>query len=326
MAALTDLRQAGAGLSIGPFGVSASDKATLRVRLLALPAADQVNVLKTAAQLMPAYRSAGDSSNGPLAYAVADILYQARLPLTEADLCELLLTASHGCGHGADVLPPFQLARDHMRRHGFSPALAAAIATYRANLPRGNTVHLHLLRRSADLLSVLTPRAEEPGGALAWIDEVGRRLVALDDRDKAHWQRLVLAMTVSDRPVASAAWQKTASSVVEVLGVDHVQTTLREWWPQAGTEVRLERSGGQLLKHFIWLLPLLPAETGEALTSMIATMTWDRKSPPMAVLKPAGNHLATCTSSEARRARALIQAQDDLRDPRAHSAGVSQVR
>ncbi|MGZ6780270.1 MAG: hypothetical protein ACXVGO_14895 [Mycobacterium sp.] len=291
--------------------MSASDKGTLRLRLLALPTADQVNLLKVAVHLMPAYRNASDFHDGSLAYEAADILYRARLPLTEADLCELLSTAAHGCGHGADVLPPFQLARDHMRRHGFSPAIAVAIATYRANLPSGNTVHLHLLRRSADLLSVLTPRPQQLDGPLPWIDDVGRRLAVLDDREKRPWQRLVLAMTVSDRPVASAAWQRIASSVVDELGVDHVQTALRDWWPQAGTEVCLERSGGQLLKHFIWLLPLLPAETGEALTSTIATMAWDRKSPPMAVLKPARIYLADCRSARSRRAHALIQAQID---------------
>ena len=308
---MANLRQAGAGLSIGPFGVSSPDKATLRLRLLALPAADQVHLLKVAVQLMPASRSAGDFHGGPLGYEAADILYRARLPLTEADLCELLSTASHGCGHGADVLPPFQLARDHMRRHGFSSGVAAAIATYRDNLPSGNTVHLHLLRRSADLLSVLTPRPEQRDGARPWIDDVGRRLAMLDDREKRPWQRLVLAMTVSDRPVASAAWQRIASTVVDHLGMDRVQTALRDWWPPAGTKVCLERSGGQLLKHFIWLLPLLPVETGEALSSTIATMSWDRKSPPMAVLKPAGIYLGGCTSARARRAHALILAQID---------------
>jgi hypothetical protein len=38
------------------------------------------------------------------------LLYKMKLPLSEADLCELLRTARHTYGHGQDVRPPVELA------------------------------------------------------------------------------------------------------------------------------------------------------------------------------------------------------------------------
>jgi hypothetical protein len=307
--ALRQLREAAAGLEIRPWGLPAGERAALRTSLRALPSAEQVRILKAAVDLMPSYRKPDDKVTGPLLYEAASLLYSTRLPLTEDDLCELLTSAHHLCGHGADVRPPFDLARDYMRRNGFSPKLAAAINAMVAQLPKSGAVKVGQLRRAADLLSVLTHTPQPVRGQRPWIDTVAEVLADLDADELRVWQRLVIAMSVGERHVMPSTYATIATTVIDELGPTTVLDRLRVCWPDTDRTVSLKRSGAQLLKHFIWLLELLPNRVGEDLVCEVAEMTWDRQAPPMAVLKPAAAYLSDSTSSEAQAARSLLEQQ-----------------
>lgn len=101
---------------------------------------------------MPQFRERDSYRDGSLLYEAAVLLYEMKLPVSEADLCELLRTSSHTCGHGEDVRPPVELARDYMRREGYSPAIMAAIEDFRDALPSARTAKVHNIRRAIDLL------------------------------------------------------------------------------------------------------------------------------------------------------------------------------
>ena len=304
---LERIRALSAGISAWTLERSPEFKA----RLMDLAEEEQISLLKAAVALMPTYRgtTSEDWATGSLLYAAAVQLYRAKPSVTEADLCEILAAADHDCGHGGDTQASLDLAIDYMLRRGYTPALGTAIAQLVANLPSSNAVQVQLLRRRANLLSVLTPwPAPANGKPMPWIDTVGHRIAELDEHEQSQWQRLVLQMKLAEQHRVSARWRKVASAFVEALGTDRVLGRLREFWPEPGSRVCLERSGAQILKHFIWSLSVLPREEGEPLACAVATMTWDRPKPPMAVLKPAVLYLAESGSAEAVRARESIQA------------------
>jgi hypothetical protein len=63
----------------------------------------------------------------------------------------------HECGHGVDTRPPFDLARQWQRRHGYSPAIGAAVRVFVSNLPKATAYRpiqhpMAVLKPSADHL------------------------------------------------------------------------------------------------------------------------------------------------------------------------------
>jgi hypothetical protein len=289
-----------------------ADSKEFRDKLRALPEADRVEILRSCVALMPQFRRLDDYAVGSLLYDSAVLLYGMGLSLSESDLSELLRTASHACGHGSDVRPPFELARDYMRRHGYTAALHDAIEDYRDALPRTHTSQLQHVRRSIDILAVLRPSPPPRRGVRAWSAEVADALARLDATELARWQQLVLSMSVREPHSIPRTWAGEANAFVGQLGPDLVTSRLGEFWPQEGTVVSLNAGGAQLLKHFIWLLALLPdRQVGAELVARIPTLTWHRRDPPMGVLKPAAAYLEEVDSSASRRAREMLRCQID---------------
>ena len=306
--------------AVGPVGmrVDTLDEATaaaLKAHLRALDQTDRIELLKAAVAWMPQYRGpdrvAGRDTTGPLLYATACRLYRTKLPLTEGDLCELLRLARHECGHGGDTRAPFDLAREHQRRHGYSPALAAAIRDFTDSLPPARTTAVRELRRSADLLAVLDPTTPITGSASSrtpWIESVRRSLTELDEPELAVWRRLVLAMAVTERMTVSAKWATVAQGAIDELGGQRVLQRLQVWWPRSDEPVSLERSGLPLMKHLIWLLGLMPHETADALIASIARMSWyPQRREPLGVLKPAIAHLSANPSPQTAEALGVLE-------------------
>lgn len=124
-----------AGARTRPWGLTPAERTELRRRLLSLSSREQVAVLRSCVALMPQSRGQDSYQDGSLLYEAAVLLYKMMPPVSEADVCELLRTASHTCGHGQDVRPPVELARDYMCREGYSPAIMAAIGDFRDALP-----------------------------------------------------------------------------------------------------------------------------------------------------------------------------------------------
>lgn len=289
--------------AVGPVGmrVDLLDETTasrLGEHLRGLAPADKIALLKAAVAWMPQYRGPDATSTpgavGPLLYETARRLFKARLPLTEDDLCDLLRLAQHDCGHGSDTRAPFDLARNHQRRHGYSPMLAAAIRDFVDDLPPARATTVREIRRSADLLAVLDPATPIAGRAASrtpWIERVRRSLAEVPEPELGTWQQLVLEMAVTERMSTSKKWGRVAQGAIDELGEALVLARLRGWWPPAGEQVSLERGGLPLLKHFLWLLSLVPGEDADRRVAAVASMTWYPPREPLGVLKPAVAYL-----------------------------------
>ena len=299
-----------AGTQTRPLGLSPAERTLLRTRLRFLPSHEQIALLKSCVALMPQFRGRDSIRDGSLLYEAAVLLYRMKLPVTEVDVCELLRAANHSCGHGQDVRPPVELARDYMRREGYSPAIMAAIGDFRDALPPAHALKVQNIRRAIDLLAVLSPGAEPQRGLRPWTAGVARHLAQLPTGELRHWQQLVLGMAVQEQHRIPATWERIATAFTGEVGAGLVATRLQEFWPARHAEVSLKQGGAQLLKHFLWMLPLLPDRSaGDELASRIPTMTWHRQDPPVGILKVAAAYLEPSTSPAARSARALLLEQ-----------------
>lgn len=299
-----------AGPRSWPWGLTPTERTLLRKQLRSLSSHEQIALLKSCVALMPQFRGRDSYPDGSLLYEAAVLLYQMQLPVSEADLCELLRTASHTCGHGQDVRPPVELARDYMRREGYSPAIMAAIEYFRDALPPVRAAKIHNVRRTIDLLAVLTPSAKPKRGLRPWTANVADYLAELPPEELRHWQQLVLGMAVQEQHQMPATWQRVATAFIDEVGAGLIAVRLQDFWPARHAEVSLKQGGAQLLKHFLWMLSLLPDRpAGEELASRIPTMTWRQHDPPIGILKAAAAYLEPSTSQVAHGARALLLQQ-----------------
>lgn len=294
------------------WGLGRDGHAALKALVGELSPQQRVALLKAAVAALPGLRASAARTayrDGSLLYATVGTLYRARLPLTEDDLGEVLVSSGHECGHGLDTRPPFDLARDYMRKHGYSPKLGAAIATFIANLPRTSAIQVKELRRSAAVLAVLG--ADPVGTKDSWIRGLQARLACLDRPERTVWENLIVAMSVGERMVMPNTWRAPAEEAVGELGAELAARRLREWWPDGapGSVVNLNDGGAQILKHFIWLLDLLPRADGQPLATRLAAIRFTSRAEPMAVLKPAAAYLETSTDPEARQAHAQLRSR-----------------
>ncbi len=283
------------------------DRTQLDTALASLDGPQRVELLKAAVRRMPVLRMAPGGTgrrDGTAVYALAGRLYAKRLPLTEDDLCALLTGARHDCGHGVDTRAPFDLARDWQRRHGYSAAIGVAIRVFVANLPKATSIQLREVLRSAAILEVLEREPPARADDTVWAARLRHYLSGLSGAERRSWERIVLAMSASERMEVPRTWLAPAAEEVERLGGAQMLTRLREWWPDPRPDqvVRLERSGGQLLKHLIWLLDLLPPG-GTDLVVRLVDASYRPIQHPIAVLKPSAAYLERTGSDPAALAR-----------------------
>ena len=246
-------------------------------------------------------------------YVIACQLYRSKLPLDEDDLSELLRTARHTCGHGADTRPPFDLSRDHMRSNGYSPTLAAAIHDFVENLPSSRATKVRELRRSARLIAVLDSTRPIVGNTrrVPWSETLRQGIAELRGAELAAWQRLILAMSATDRMGLPATWRRQAEAAIDELGVEPILNRLASWWPDSSQEVCLDGGAIVLMKHLIWMAGLLPRTQTEPLVAEIADMRWHPKREPLGIVKPAIAFLETATSPTGAEALARLRQRLD---------------
>lgn len=128
---------------------------------------------------------------------------------------------------------------------------------------------------------MLSPGAKPKRGLRPWTADVADHLAELPAEELRHWQQLVLGMVVREQHRMPARWERVATAFIDEVGAGLVATRLQEFWPARHAEVSLKHGGAQLLKHFVWMLSLLPDQpTGDELASRIPTMTWRRQDPP----------------------------------------------
>lgn len=302
------VEEALAGITIDPWGLSSEAEQRLKAVLAGFTPQERAALLVAAVRRMPERRAAGDGPGGALMYEVTSLLLRSKLPLTEAQLCEMLASSSHTCGHGVDTRGVFDLAHRHQQKHGYSPALGAAIRDYVGRIP-GGAATVQALQRSAALLGVLDTDMGDVTRATSqwWINQVRASLTQIGGGERQAWERLVLSMSVSEHMVRPRKWDKVAVPFIDGVGADLVVARLRSWWPRPPV-VSLQGSGAQLLKHFIWMLDLLPRAEGEPLVCSLAAIEWKPRPRPMAVLKPAAAYLVPATAPAAVTARRHFEA------------------
>jgi hypothetical protein len=162
---------------------------------MALPTSARVALHTEAVARLPAMREAADDGfrwkRGSAVYELACHLYEAKLAYTEADVCALLRSSKHSCGHGSDVTPPFELAIAWARRHGVTPAWLDAVRTFVEGLAGLGSVKANTLKVKGGLVLLL----DGEGPARRCHSERFRRaLPEMPPAERAAWQRLVLHM------------------------------------------------------------------------------------------------------------------------------------
>jgi hypothetical protein len=194
---------------------------------------------------------------GAAVYTLACRLYSRKLPRTEQDICALLCSSRHDCGHGEDVVPPFQLAIAWARDHGITPAWLAAVKTFRQGLAPLKSAKASYLKSRASLPLLLDP--EGKSSSRCWSELFRRNLANLPEAERASWGRFVTYMSTALGPKLPKHFDQGVRTLTELLGPQAVVARLDEWLPDANLQpqCKLETAGTYLLKNLVWLLLVL---------------------------------------------------------------------
>jgi hypothetical protein len=268
----------------------------------AQPQAFQIAILRSCLERLPRYRQQyrPDEYRYPgyaaasVLYGIACALYRRRLPYTEADVCDLLRFSKHGCGHGGDVTPPFDLALAYARRHDVTPTLLAALNVFADGLTGLTSIQARTLQRKARLLLLLDPNPP-PGQKPCWSDRFRAGLAALPPEEQRAWRRLVAQINVNDLNAPPRHWPASVEQQVAELGAVTVLARLEEWWPAAkpGAVVPIQTAGSHLLKYFVWLLAALPdPAAGDDLVRRLSALDWKPRERADKVMLAAAHYLA----------------------------------
>jgi hypothetical protein len=232
------------------------------------PRAFQIGVLKACLERMLWHRRQRSSEDGlstdyyigSVLYNLACALYARRLPYSEEDICQILRLSRHGCGHGGDVTPPFDIAVEYARANGISAGLFSALRDFMDGLKGVGSAQVRHLKRKGGLLFVLD--AESTGTRKScWSDRFRAGLLTLPAEEQATWRQLVLNMTINDAYELPKVWRRDASRFVAIVSPEVVLQRLSTWWPDPKVRIvwSIQTGGSHLLKYFLWLLSVLAA-------------------------------------------------------------------
>lgn len=268
------------------------------------PAAVQLAILLACVERIAWHRKEHRASpRQPAHFALASLLatlactlYQRRLPYTEAHLCTLLHTSMYLTGHEDDVLSPYRIALRYARRVGLTPTLLAAMQVFVTALPQGGT-NARLVRRRTRLLFILVP--DRPRGQRrCWSDRVRVGLQHLSATEYQAWSQLIVQMSSHQRSHGTRAWQAAAQQLLHTLGPTTIVERLQTWWPDAAVAPvwSLSPAGSHLLKHFIWLLGMIPPDAtvtplAPQLVCNLTPLDWRRQSAGQKVMRAAAAYL-----------------------------------
>ena len=125
--------------------------------LAALPKDVQVAVLKECVARMPLLRDESRYAAGSALYEVACHLYSRKLPFEENDVCALLATSQHTCGHGSDVSAPLDIAQSWMQRNGYSEPIMNATRTFIVALSGVGSAQANFAKRRSAIMLLADP-------------------------------------------------------------------------------------------------------------------------------------------------------------------------
>jgi hypothetical protein len=198
---------------------------------------------------------------GSAVYELVCRLYQQKLPYTEGDVCALLVSSKHDCGHGADVKPPYERAVSWARVNGVTPAWFEALRTFVDGLAGLRSSKANDLKTKASLVFLLDGERGEPVRCHSERFRTG--LLRLPREERIAWERLVLSMNTALGARPSKDLDAQAEALIAFLGAEHVVARLDEWLPAPEHGFcRLETAGSHLIKNLV--LVLLVATSDEA--------------------------------------------------------------
>lgn len=283
-------------------GCSREQREQLAGEVATLSPQMQVNVLRECVRRMPSlqsddYRSA-EYAIGSVLYDITCRLYTRKLPYTEDDICALLESSKHVCGHGTDVTPPLDIAHKHMRKHGFSTHIADAVRRYLFHLRGVGSAKANFAKRRAAIMLVADSR-DVAGAESGWTSHFRSLLAAFPEDDRRAWQRFVLAMKANDVYRQPASWQKTSAQLLAALPQSVVVDRVAAWLTFADdAHLRVMKTGGShVLKHLVWMLATIAnndelRSSCDQLVIRIAQIDWTPKDRSSKFMKAAAYYLS----------------------------------
>ncbi|MFT3772770.1 MAG: hypothetical protein QM820_45855 [Minicystis sp.] len=166
-----------------------------------------IELVRRLPQLRAAARKQPDSgawAEGEEAYARVCDLYQRELPWTIATATSLLQAAAHDCGHGGDVQPPVDIARDLLIQQSPNEALLRAVEAYAEGLRAATGVIAQRTKGIAALLMLLDAARPSSVGAL------------FSGPRGARWRKVLGIVSFNGGQVQRAEAAKVATLVAEI--------------------------------------------------------------------------------------------------------------
>lgn len=272
-----------------------------------LPPRLQIALLKSCTELMVHLREQRESVSpsrmefrinyhiGGVVYWIASDLFRRPLPFSERDICEILETTRHDCGHGRDVAPPFDLAVGYARKHGLSAKLLEAVKLYVGRLEGLKSIIAQGVKRKAELLFTLDGAC---GKQRCWSERFRKGLSDLSESQQKDWRAMIVQMDAVEFGRNQKDWKTKAPQIIETLGAKHILTCLSAWWPSPveSPVCPLETGGSYLLQHFVWLLDVIAHERRharrcDALIVQLGQLDWKPRERAQKVMVAATHYL-----------------------------------
>ena len=268
----------------------------------------QIAILRVCNETLPLLRERWSEREvyqaGEQLYTITGHLYDSKLPFEEPDLCALLRSSQHSCGHGCDVQAPLDLAIAHLTKHDASDEMLTAIADYAKRLKGIGSIQAQTIKRKVSILLLLdrTGKLDKRPKA-AWSRCFTRGLGELPAEQRRAWQRLVLSFKLNEQSALPKTWRKVAEKFISELGADRVFAQLENWWPEPGSVCKLDTGGSHLLKHFVWLLEAVDDSELKPkchqLVCALSQLEWKPQQPAAKVLCAAAQYLTRLPRSVA---------------------------
>src|SRR5262249_9208644 len=137
----------------------------------------------------------------------------------ERDICEILESTRHDCGHGGDVAPPFDLALAYARKHHLSPKLLESIKLYLDRMKRLQSRQVNDVKRKAELLFTLDATA---GRKPCWSERFREGLADLPQFEQNGWRAMVVQMEAVEFGRNQKPWKAKAPQIIESLGAEQI--------------------------------------------------------------------------------------------------------
>jgi hypothetical protein len=234
---------------------------------------------------------------GAVVYGIANDLFRSPLPFSERDVCEILESMRHDCGHGGDVAPPFDLALAHARKHHLSARLLKSLKVYVDELGNLNSAQARGVKRKAELLFAVD---DSYGKKRCWSDRFRQGLRELPERELQIWRAMIVQMDAKEFARNPREWLGKVPGFIEALGAKRILGCLSAWWPNP-TETPvcpLQTAGSYILQHLVWLLGAVAKEKKHAkacdkLVIQLSELDWKPRERAQKVMVVAARYLET---------------------------------